>query len=58
MICLPVGAQRVGGIEQLVGNLRRNICEHHKLLEECADEDDGNLLFNADADPQDEQRDH
>ena len=51
-----LGAERVRGVDQVARDVARHIGDHHQLLEEGAEENDGDPLLDADADPQDEQR--
>src|SRR5213596_1124362 len=53
----PIRAERVGDVEQILGNAARHVGDQNELLEEGADEDDGDLFLDADADPEDEQWD-
>src|SRR2546422_3545691 len=53
----PIRAERVGDVEQILGNAARDVGDQNELLEEGADEDDGDLFLDADADPEDEQWD-
>src|SRR5207249_2128665 len=43
--------------EQILGDAARDVGDQNELLEEGADEDDGDLFLDADADPEDEQWD-
>src|SRR3989454_739541 len=53
----PIRAERVGDVEQILGDAARDVGDQNELLEEGADEDDGDLFLDADADPEDEQWD-
>src|SRR5262249_15218906 len=50
--------ERVGAVEQIVGDMGGNIRDHQNQLEEGADENNGDSFLEIDADVEDQQWNH